>query len=99
MAHRVSLNVAPIDAAFLTGCLEPRQSVRAAETVVFVHGLGGSPEVWDALFAGFDRPFRLLSLDMPWSGRQGAGWSECSSAEWIRRGLEEVGTPVSMIVA
>lgn len=79
--------------------LEPPQSAPRAETIVFVHGLGGTAEVWDGLFDGFARPFRLLSLDMPWSGRQGAGWSVQPSAEWISAALSAIARPVHMMVA
>jgi pimeloyl-ACP methyl ester carboxylesterase len=79
--------------------LEPPQSTPCAEAVVFVHGLGGSAEGWEALFGGFDRPFRLLSLEMPWSGTRGSGWSARSSADWIRSALAAIDAPVFMLVA
>ncbi len=67
--------------------------------VVFIHGLGGSAEVWKGLFPGFMRPFRLLSLEMPWSGKQGSGWSACSPSQWIHRALRNMPARIFMIVA
>jgi len=85
--------------AFHIGRLEPPPAMPDGDAVVFVHGLGGSAEVWKGLFPGFTRPFRLLSLEMPWSGKQGSGWSACSPSQWIHRALREMPTRILMIVA
>jgi pimeloyl-ACP methyl ester carboxylesterase len=65
--------------------------------IVFVHGLGGTPEVWHPIVERLGAPADVLNIEMPWSGRQGSGWSARPAAEWIRTALVQVRRPACVV--
>ncbi len=73
----------------------------AAQTVVLVHGLGGSHLNWDLLAPLLRRHFRVLALDLPGFGRSepsGRRASVPANVEVLGRFLAEVaGTPAVLV--
>ena len=75
-------------------------SPATSPTVVFVHGMEEGWEVWQALQAGLPHSFRLVSLDLPWSGRTDYRDAFSREArEWISDGLELVPGGADYVVA
>jgi pimeloyl-ACP methyl ester carboxylesterase len=59
--------------------------------------LGGTPEVWRAVIDQLDPSVEVVNVELPWSGRQGSGWSARPASEWVRRAILDVRTPACVV--
>src|SRR5262249_22315342 len=59
--------------------------------VVFVHGLGGTSNVWSAQRAALSKSFRVVAFDLPGSGRSEKAGGPYSMEGWVEllRGLHD----------
>jgi 3-oxoadipate enol-lactonase len=53
--------------------------------VVFVHGLGGTSNVWCAQRVALSRNFRVITLDLPGSGRSDRTERQYSMERWVEQ--------------
>lgn len=53
------------------------------DAVVFVHGLGGSLNIWSSQVNACARHFKTIAYDLRGSGRSGLGGGECSIDVWV----------------
>jgi pimeloyl-ACP methyl ester carboxylesterase len=51
--------------------------------LVFVHGLGGTSSVWHAQRAGLAKYFKVVTLDLPGSGRSDRSERQYSMERWV----------------
>ncbi len=63
--------------------------------LVFVHGLGGTSNVWQAQRAGLAKYFKVVTLDLPGSGRSdnapaASGDNRYSNAAWINGPVSDI---------
>ncbi len=59
--------------------------------LVFLHGLGGTSNVWHAQRVALSKYFRVVTLDLPGSGRSGRAERSYSMERWVEQlaGLAE----------
>src|SRR5688572_14180246 len=50
--------------------------------LIFVHGLGGTSNVWHAQRAGLSKYFKVVTLDLPGSGRSDKSERHYSMERW-----------------
>jgi 3-oxoadipate enol-lactonase len=53
--------------------------------VVFVHGLGGTSNVWHAQRLALSKSFKVVTLDLPGSGRSDRGERQYSMERWVEQ--------------
>jgi 3-oxoadipate enol-lactonase len=53
--------------------------------IVFMHGLGGTGNVWHAQRAGLAKYFRVITIDLPGSGRSDRSAREYSMEGWVEQ--------------
>lgn len=58
------------------------ESVGDGPALVFVHGLGGTSNVWHAQRSAFQKHYRVVTVDLPGSGRSGKTEREYSMTRW-----------------
>lgn len=59
--------------------------------LVFVHGLGGTWNVWGRQMSWLSDEYNVYSLDLPWSGREEVAFDSIDSlVEWFGKALETV---------
>jgi 3-oxoadipate enol-lactonase len=51
--------------------------------IMFVHGLGGTSNVWHAQRVGLSKYFKVVTLDLPGSGRSDKSAREYSMERWV----------------
>jgi pimeloyl-ACP methyl ester carboxylesterase len=53
---------------------------------IAVHGMADTSQVWAPLLPVLQREHQVFTVDMPWSGRQGADWPRIASPErwWLQ---------------
>lgn len=51
--------------------------------IVFVHGLGGTSNVWHAQRVALNKYFKVITLDLPGSGRSDKNEEKYSMARWV----------------
>src|SRR5262245_45515775 len=51
--------------------------------VVFVHGLGGTGNVWNAQRVGLSKFFKVITIDLPGSGQSEKSQREYSVEKWV----------------
>lgn len=68
-----------------------------ATPLLFVHGLGGTPDVWRGVIEPLGPFAHVVNPELPWSGLQGRGWSATPAAEWIRRALIDLPRPACVV--
>jgi 3-oxoadipate enol-lactonase len=51
--------------------------------IVFIHGLGGTGNVWHAQRVGLSKYFRVITVDLPGSGRSDKSEREYSIEKWV----------------
>ncbi|MBN1254185.1 MAG: alpha/beta hydrolase [Deltaproteobacteria bacterium] len=70
------------------------------DSLVFIHGAGGSVSSWQAQLDYFNRSFNCLVMELPGHGAaQGPGAQEIKSyALWIRGALDELGVASPFII-
>jgi 3-oxoadipate enol-lactonase len=51
--------------------------------LVFIHGLGGTSNVWHAQRLGLSRYFKVVTLDLPGSGRSDRSERQYSMERWV----------------
>lgn len=61
------------------------ESVGDGLPIVFVHGLGGTGNVWYAQRAGLAKNFRVITVDLPGSGRSDRTEREYSMEKWCEQ--------------
>jgi 3-oxoadipate enol-lactonase len=69
-------------ALLLSGALDVRNSASSSGTVVLVHGLGGTLNVWEPQTRALAEHFRVVRYDLPGSGRRPAR-DALSVEEWV----------------
>src|SRR5262245_38027313 len=53
--------------------------------IVFIHGLGGTGNVWHAQRVGLAKNFKVITLDLPGSGRSDKSQREYSMETWVEQ--------------
>lgn len=53
--------------------------------LLFVHGLGGTSNVWHAQRAALAKYFKVITMDLPGSGRSDKNEPEYSMAKWVEQ--------------
>jgi pyruvate dehydrogenase E2 component (dihydrolipoamide acetyltransferase) len=57
----------------------------AADTIVFIHGLGGSQSTWASVLGDFAETYRIVAVDLP--GHGGSDKPEADAADYTIAGL------------
>jgi pyruvate dehydrogenase E2 component (dihydrolipoamide acetyltransferase) len=75
---------------------------RKAQTLVFVHGLGGSLSTWQIVLGGLADEWRLIAIDLPGHGQSaktaGADYSIAGHAAAVAEALEGAGVRDAIVV-
>jgi 3-oxoadipate enol-lactonase len=60
--------------------------------IIFIHGLGGTGNVWHAQRIGLAKYFKVITIDLPGSGRSDKSEREYSMEKWVEQvvGLADV---------
>ena len=61
------------------------ESIGEGLPVVFVHGLGGTSNVWSAQRIGLQKAYRVITLDLPGSGRSSKHEQTYSMTRWAEQ--------------
>ena len=69
-------------------------------SMVLVHGMEEDWEVWSRTAGLIREATQLTSLEMPWSGARGYGWTygRETTAEWVAAGVAEAGSAPDVLV-
>jgi pimeloyl-ACP methyl ester carboxylesterase len=77
-----------------------REPVAGQVTVGFVHGLGGTPAVWQPLLERLPQEWGVTTFGLPWDAAEGSGWAVQDRPEsWLERALQLPARPPQVLVA
>jgi 3-oxoadipate enol-lactonase len=61
------------------------EQVGDGSPIVFIHGLGGTGNVWHAQRIGLAKYFKVITVDLPGSGRSDKSQREYSMEKWVEQ--------------
>jgi 3-oxoadipate enol-lactonase len=61
------------------------ESTGDGPAILFVHGLGGTGNVWHAQRVALSKYFRVITIDLPGSGRSDKTQEKYSFAQWVEQ--------------